>query len=286
MRNRLKRFLALVVTALMFVNMMPVNVLAEQNNPTLYGEWIGNQGVDVLAVGDDFEITADSSYVLVGGELQLRVPEGYSVSWESSNAAIASVDGNGLVTANATGAAHIYATTEDGLSARFTVTVVDGKYQIRYNVTYPANALNYVYSGNIETSRPVDTTIIEEIDAIPGSSYTIREDVECFTHRVDYWTDGSGNRYEPGGAIEVSGNLDLTPHWESKGYDSRTVTLHYRNKHPFPTFRCSTPATGGVDIPFTCRFTKTNSLAMATAIGWWAFRAARTETARSSRAAF
>lgn len=231
MRNRLRRFLALVMTAFMFVNMIPVNVFAEQSASQTVGDWIDNQGVSVLAVGEDFEITADTSYVLIDGTLQLSVPAGYEVGWTSTNPTVATVDDSGLVTAHVTGVSHIIATAQDGQSARFTVTVVDGEYQIRYNVTYPSGALNYVYSGTVTTKRPVDTTIIESIDALPGSSYTIRDDIECFTHKVSGWRDAEGNLYRPGDAIEVSGNLDLTPEWESKGYSKGTVDLYYASSN-------------------------------------------------------
>lgn len=87
---------------------------------------------------DGITLSRTSSYITVGMTVQLTADA--SVTWSTSNNAVATVSESGLVTAVSVGKADITATTEDGKTAVCKVDVYD--IEIRNHVSTPTPDLN------------------------------------------------------------------------------------------------------------------------------------------------
>ena len=96
MMSKMKKWAACLLAVLMVIQMVPV--VAEE---TVISS--GTQG-PILSYRDKLEISGETSIIIEGSTLQLTATEGYdNLSWSSSDTAIATVDGNGEVTAIGSG---------------------------------------------------------------------------------------------------------------------------------------------------------------------------------------
>lgn len=127
----------------------------------------------LVACGDDVSVTAPPTpdlavsgapvtAVQVGATIQLSANQ--AVTWSSSNAAVASVDGNGLVTAAGAGTASITATSTADVSKKASVTIT---------VVAPA-VRSVVVSPNAVTMNPGGTQgFVANVDADAGVARTV-----------------------------------------------------------------------------------------------------------------
>ena len=110
-------------------------------------------------------------------------PAGQTVTWSSSNSAIASVNSNGVVYGRRAGEVTITATLENGNSDTFKVCVilVDGVYRIRNNLSgYYLGVQNSGYEGALVTQQAESESGISHLSQLwkirhlGGGRYTIR----------------------------------------------------------------------------------------------------------------
>ena len=127
----------------------------------------------LVACGDDVSVTeppppafaisgAPVTAVQVGAKIQLSATE--AATWASSAANVASVDGNGLVTAVAAGTASITATSTVDVSRHASVTITVTAPAVRSVTVSPANAI----------LKPGDTQgLSANVDADAGVARTV-----------------------------------------------------------------------------------------------------------------
>jgi hypothetical protein len=127
----------------------------------------------LVACGDDVSITpppdpdlaisgAPVTAIQVGARVQLSA--NLPATWATSNAAVATVDGTGLVTAVAAGTASITATSTADVNKKATVTIT---------VTAPA-VRSVTVSPNAVTMNPGGTQgFVANVDADPGVARTV-----------------------------------------------------------------------------------------------------------------
>lgn len=230
----------------------------------VFSHWVDDRGTVVTSsyvftqdttftavfIEQPLEIVGDSHYVLVGNTLQLQViGTSEPVTWSSQNTDILTVDQNGLVTGVASGSTRVVAELEDGTTAEYIVTVVDGTYTISYQIIYPTDAKNFtMYGETTSLVTPVDLVLSESIDALPGSSYTLKDSTlaTAVNYEIIGWkiveevgtpivvTDATDSLidYDVGETITVDGNLKLQAVWISNGNQGSTgtkLTVYYYN---------------------------------------------------------
>lgn len=228
----------------------------------VFSHWVDDRGTVVTSsyvftqdttftavfIEQPLEIVGDSHYVLVGNTLQLQViGTSEPVTWSSQNTDILTVDQNGLVTGVASGSTRVVAELEDGTTAEYIVTVVDGTYTISYQIIYPTDAKNFtMYGETTSLVTPVDLVLSESIDALPGSSYTLKDSTlaTAVNYEIIGWkiveevgtpivvTDATDSLidYDVGETITVDGNLKLQAVWISNGNQGSTgtkLTVYY-----------------------------------------------------------
>ena len=121
-----------------------------------------------------------------------------AVSWSSSNTDVATVDGNGLITAVAPGTAIITVTTEDGgFSAQCTVTVQDNE---------PPYNGSYNYPVTVESGDHGTVTLDKADQCVTGGERVTFGIMPDDAYKLDVLTiiDRSGN------AVDVTDNGDGT----------------------------------------------------------------------------
>ncbi|MEI6579294.1 MAG: Ig-like domain-containing protein, partial [Eubacteriales bacterium] len=181
-------------------------VVTLSNDQTLHANWIKN---NVAVIGVTLDKTSAEIYQFATVKLTETVTPAdatdKSVTWSSSDENIATVDGNGLVTAIAPGTAVITVTTNDGgktatcdLTVKkpiVTVTIVDGKLNINIK------GWNSNYSYQIWTYQNVESDIF--LDGTPD----VRADQWILSGK---YTFGSSAIQEPDGSISFQIDLPAT----------------------------------------------------------------------------
>ena len=142
---------------------------------------------------DGITLSRTSSYITVGMTVQLTADA--SVTWSTSNNAVATVSESGLVTAVSVGKADITATTEDGKTAVCKVDVYD--IEIRNHVSTPTPDLN---GGQFLT----DLFDAEKFKVM----LTFDDTAEDVTGNVN--ASGSVTCGDVGGDIDASGSVRCT----------------------------------------------------------------------------
>ena len=141
---------------------------------------------------------------------------GAEFSWESSDAAVATVDAAGLVTGVAEGVATITATA-GGVSGRAIVTVLDFTALI---TPYPIHT-HYLGDVSEENKRTIDAAALEWgriLNPTPAASFTFDETVDC-------WGSDWGSR-------SWSRGEDTTKYLKFNAGDTLAPGLHLYFKHP------------------------------------------------------
>lgn len=191
-------------------------------------------------VEQPLEIVGDSHYVLVGNQLQLRViGTSEPVTWSSQNTDILTVDQNGLVTGVASGSTRVVAELEDGTTAEYIVTVMEGEFTIEYVIDYPDDAVKYVLNGTTPSFQAATDTIVEDqVPAIPGTLYNLRNNdyLDCVNYVVTGWLGEDGEEYDFSDEITVDGNMKFTAIFAANGKEQTTLTVKYVNNYSTKTY--------------------------------------------------
>lgn len=111
-----------------------------------------------------------------------------SITWTSSNTAVAAVDANGKVTPKDAGQATITATSKNGKIASCVVTVIGEEkassmddYTFRYTLSKSAESYRFVYNNSDKNSYSVSKSAVEsEINTYAGMSLTNEVVIEKF----------------------------------------------------------------------------------------------------------
>ncbi len=167
--------------------------------------------VTVYAYLNGLKLNESSASLIQGQTIQLnafRIPEDVNdtrkISWSSSDLTIASVDKNGLVTANASGTATITASLGEK-STQCVVTV----YPSEPNVTYSAYVQNSGWQPSVKNGEEAGTTGKSlQLQALKAEIEGINSDdlgLTYRTHMENYgWIDYSSN-----GAVSGKAGSDL-----------------------------------------------------------------------------
>ncbi|MGI5881101.1 MAG: S-layer homology domain-containing protein [Syntrophomonadaceae bacterium] len=133
---------------------------------TIRGVRMSTGGVSMI-VDDEYQLTAEA------------VPSGDPIaSWTSSNTAVATVDGTGLVTAVAVGTAIITASTADGREGRCNITVSPKPLATLANLTISSGTLTPTFNKNTYnyTATVTNSTSSIEITYTPYAGTTVTGD--------------------------------------------------------------------------------------------------------------
>ena len=119
MKSTMKKIVASLMALLMMIQLVPA-LAATYSSGMIVGSAEGYK--EALAI-----VASKGTYVLLGQTLVLDVNEDYEPNWETSNAAAATIDANGVVTAVAEGTATMTATIDrpTRMTASIEVTVID-----------------------------------------------------------------------------------------------------------------------------------------------------------------
>lgn len=156
---------------------------------------VWEDGNDVISTIDVTGVTVspNNSTLLEGETVQLNATiapadaTNQSINWSSSNASIATVNSNGLVTANTSGTAVITVTTEDGnFSATATITVnsITGNFipdpTKKYYIDAPIHNLRLGANGSNDPFTTSITTTGENVEwVITASATTGYYHIDC-----------------------------------------------------------------------------------------------------------
>ena len=119
MKRTIKKIAASFLALLMMIQLVPA-LAATYSSGMIAGTAAGFK--ELLEI-----VASKGTYVLVGQTLVLDANEDYEPEWKSENPAVATIDGQGMVTAVAPGNATIKATVDDPMrqTAAIEVTVID-----------------------------------------------------------------------------------------------------------------------------------------------------------------
>ncbi|MCX7746277.1 MAG: Ig-like domain-containing protein, partial [Clostridia bacterium] len=127
-----------------------------------------NPGTATLEVGD--LAAQDKKTVQLTATVLPNDATNKTITWTSSNNAIAKVDANGLVTATGAGAATITATSSNGKTANTVVTVIDRNTVEEPKIVYPLASIKfydpYIVGYKDKTFRPQNNITRAEMAAI------------------------------------------------------------------------------------------------------------------------
>ena len=155
------------------------NVIASETNSTTHSLPVSTCTVTVIQLATSIALSQTTAELTAGETLQLTAtvqPENATdrtVTWTSSDPAIATVDATGLVTAVAAGTATITATTNDGtgLTATFAVTVSQLEVQVGgLELSEKVFKLRLTQSRQVSvTTEGVETVTWSSSDAVVAS---------------------------------------------------------------------------------------------------------------------
>ncbi|UII22223.1 Ig-like domain-containing protein [Fulvivirga ligni] len=137
----------------------------------LFASCIGTDFVDDPLVEKKIAITSEANSVMTGTTLQMEgiyynefgIAVEESLTWQSSNTAVASVDNNGLLTANMAGQVMIKATFESVESESLLITIIDNPDELAEVVLTGSSNLLSV-GGSLQLSVKLLNGYGEEID--------------------------------------------------------------------------------------------------------------------------
>ncbi|MFV0352943.1 MAG: Ig domain-containing protein, partial [Oscillospiraceae bacterium] len=177
----------------------------------------------VKATGITLNNTAAS--LLIGSNLQMAatVQPGNAtlkeVTWASSDALVASVDANGLITALKEGSATITATAKDGSGVKASIPI-----NVQKTTTQPVTPVFRVMY-NVNWGGHGTSMIDDQTGYTSGSSVTLRTVVP---KRQGYtftgWNtkaDGTGTAYKPGAILAITQDTRLYAQWNANSVSSQ-----------------------------------------------------------------
>ena len=156
-----------------------------------------------------------------------------TVTWSSSNASVATVNANGLVTATGVGTANITVTTQDGAKTATCAVTVTGTAQVRFNlVTNLTGAYKVTWTINVSTT-PYSNNVLTNNGTILASWPTVVNGTSAY-YEVPAATLLYFNRYDSYGSV--------TPSW----YSFRSERLQAGRKYTVKYNQLTSPATSSL----------------------------------------
>ena len=186
-------------------------------------------------------LSYDSYSVLIGGTLTATLDKkgsDGSVTYESSDDAVATVASDGTVTGVSAGTVTITATIADGTShwgntaTSSTITVSAPTYTVTYTTT-----------GSTGGTAPTDSNSPYE----SGSTVTVLGNTGSLAKTSNVflgWSDGSGNNYAPGETFTISENTTLSPIWKEGTSATVTYTMAVGTSNTWSASGSSNETTG------------------------------------------
>ena len=215
------RLTAILAALMMAISALPAAVIADE---TFHSTYTAQNGIELIT-GSDLRIvpaegTEHAPYLYPGETMQLLAEPAdtyTAASWESSDENVASIDGDGLVTAVSPGAVLVTVEEEHGYRQEYQVVVLDSEttYTITYRIQYPDDAFTYVFRKDDKESKaekPQDASFTEEYKGlIPDSKVSLNSGdfVQTVNYELIGWRAPWGTVYGPGSEYRLSGNLEL-----------------------------------------------------------------------------
>jgi hypothetical protein len=215
MKINMKKLAAWMLALLLVLQMIPAMSFAAEAKVTIVSNVLEFDEDDYR---DKLKITSDTSIVQAGDSIQILAPSDYTVTWESNNEEIATVDENGLVTGHAEGRVKITA-KESGQDATYADSLL-----LKIVGTEVAASENVVIDDNSQ-DEPADNTEEKTKVIVININKKDKETYNGQPHAIGFTAEGNFDGFDQSKVQITDEELLLT------GKDCGTYQTKFENSN-------------------------------------------------------